>query len=146
MSSDGVNSRQGLNYKQVADILFTTNPKPPNSIRIQLEQMELRHMFEVLFSIFLEGYRILFGIHHSLGFNELCRMNEYMKSIGFIVNQHHTKSNVAYCKYNYPISMDTNPTITIQNSCRDDQLVLTRLSDYYVDMQGYQLNLNQYVC
>ena len=145
MNSNGGIRRQGLNYKQVADILFTTHPKPPNSIRIQLEQMELRHMFEVLFSIFLEGYRILFGIHHSLDFQELCRMNEYMKSIGFIVNKHYNKSNVSYCRYNYPSSIHANPTITILNRCHGE-LMLERLSDYYVDMQGYQLNMSPYVC
>lgn len=136
--------RDGLNYKQVADILFTTLPRRPNTVMIRLDDMELEHMFEVLFSIFLEGYRILFTIQQPMGFNELLKMNEYMKSIGFVVDRHHTKKMLSFCRYNYPTSTGDNPTITLLNNRYE--LSLNTLSDFFVDMSDYQLNMKQFVC
>jgi hypothetical protein len=135
--------KEGLNYKEVALIIFTKPPKLPHTIRIRLEEMEMKHIFEVLFSIFLEGYRILFTIMKPMGTKELDMMNSYMKSIGFIVEKHHTKRDYSYCIYNYPVSKDTNPTITL-TSVHDE--LPNSLPEYYIDMHDYQLNINQYVC
>jgi hypothetical protein len=136
--------RDGLNYKEVAVILFTKQPRPPHTIRIRLEGMEIEHMFEVLFSIFLEGYRMLFTVQRAMGFDELSTINEYMKSIGFIVKRHHTKKEISFCRYNYPRSSDEPPTITLLP--HRHELTLDCLSDFYVDMTDYQLNMSQYVC
>lgn len=77
----------------LAEKVFTKLPEAPKSIPIMFEDLGLKELFEALLTFLVEGLKIRYPSKdegkvdlHLLTEDDLKRINEYMNSIGFLVN------------------------------------------------------------
>jgi len=77
--------------ESIALILFSDDPKPENSIQLELENTDPTFIFEILITILMEGIQKKYGDLKKINydtFNENLLLNliPYFKSIGFNIN------------------------------------------------------------
>lgn len=131
---------------QIAEKIFSVEPKEPKTIRLGLEEADHEYVFELMLNILLEGIFVKYGEGFKpeyLTVEVLSTLNEYMKSMGFIVNKHFDKGGHAYCNFNIE-----NPRIFSidKHQLRKNQIIeRNKLTDYYIDLGEFQLNFD-YFC
>lgn len=76
-----------------AEKVFTKLPADPKSIPVMFEDLGLKELFEALLTFLVEGLKIRYPSKdegkvdlHLLSEDDLKRINQYMNSIGFLVN------------------------------------------------------------
>jgi len=85
------NSISDKSPENIAEIIFNEDPKPENSIQLELNNTEFVFIFEILITILLEGFKIKYSDLKNINsnsFNEnyILNFNPFFKSMGFNIN------------------------------------------------------------
>lgn len=132
--------------QQIAQAIFSNNPKEPNTIKLGLDESDNEYVFELMLNILLEGIYVKFGTNFnikSLTIEVITLLNEYMKSMGFTISNHQDKEGHCYCKLDrsrdrYGFSID-------KHQLRKNEFIeRKKLTDYYINIGESQLNFDFY--
>ena len=137
---------QTAGCQEIAKQIFANPPKPPHTIRLGLEEVDNEYVFQTLLTILLEGLVIKFGSEfdiNKLSPEILIHLNEYMKSIGFIITKHTGKDGCCYCNFNV-----NNPRIfgmDVHQVRKNEIIEREKLSEYYINLGDSQLNFDHFI-
>ena len=130
--------------QDISKQIFSIPPKPPNTIRLGLEEGDNEYIFQTILTILLEGMYVKFGKDFNI--NELTpeiliHLNEYMKSMGFIITKYNDKEGHCYCNFN----KGNPPFIMDVHQVRKNEIIeRVKLSEYYINLGESQLNFDYF--
>lgn len=120
--------------KELAQLLFTNEPKSPNTIQIVPEEADANFIFEILCNVLLEGMYIMYGREFDVGKitpEVIYKMNDYMKSMGFEVKMYYTKQEECYSQLVY--LGEEYGYIFVQYKDAEEK---DNLSEYYINVSN----------
>lgn len=134
--------------EDIAKFVFSTEPKQENTIKLIPDEADLEYIFEMILNLLLEGLYILYGSNfdiQQLNTEIISRLNEYMKSMGFIMEYHTTKGGHCYCDLK-KLMDDGKPYVFFidrHQKRKNEFIERKKLTDYYVNLgNGAQLNFS----
>lgn len=136
---------QSAECQDIARQIFSTDPKQSHTVRLGLEEIDNEYIFQTLLNILLEGLYVKFGDGfdiNNLTPEILIHLNEYMKSMGFIITKHINKEGRSYCNFN-----KNRPRVFIMDvhQVRKNEIIeREKLSEYYIDLGESQLNFDHF--
>ena len=130
--------------KDIAMQLFSGLPKGPCTIQLSFEEVDNEYIFQTLLTILLDGLYIIYGENfdiNNLTPEIIIHINEYMKSIGYIITKYINKEGHCYCTFRKGII----PFIIDKHQYEKNRIIeRNKISEYYINLGKYQLNFDFY--
>lgn len=139
-------SEQVGHCSDIAEYIFSKEPTLPGTIQLGMDETDHEYVFQTLLNILLEGLYVLFGSDFTMTdlTPELLQLlNQYMKSMGFIVNKHLDKEGHCYCDIaQKETGLDKRYVFLVnKHQLRKNQIIIRKnLTEYYVNIGQCQLH------